>query len=230
MRIFAPLISYYMSYKAVIIGASGLIGRSLVNQLLASKDYTEVTSLARKKVPIHSSKLKQIIIDFDHLEDYQEEINGRAIFCCLGSTRNKTPDLAEYHKIDHDYAVKMAEIGEKNGVRQFHLVSSIGADENSMNFYLKMKGETERDIKDKTYKSIHIYRPSVLVGARTESTRMERFTIKLMLLLNPLLLGPLRKYKTIAAKTVAIAMYKQSLKQGKRGVFIYPSDQIKKLA
>jgi uncharacterized protein YbjT (DUF2867 family) len=219
-----------MSYKAVIIGASGLIGRNLVNQLLLSKDYTEVTSLARKKVPIHSSKLKQIIIDFDHLEDYAEEINGRAIFCCLGSTRKKTPNLAEYHKIDHDYAVKMADIGEKNGVKQFHLVSSIGADETSMNFYLKMKGETERDIKEKTYKSIHIYRPSVLVGSRTESTGMGRLTIKIMLLLNPLLVGPLRKYKTIAAKTVASAMFKQSLKRNEQGVFIYPSDKIKKLA
>jgi uncharacterized protein YbjT (DUF2867 family) len=219
-----------MSYKAVIIGASGLIGRNLVNQLLLSKDYTEVTSLARKKVPIHSSKLKQIIIDFDHLEDYEDEINGNVIFCCLGSTRKKTPDLAEYHKIDHDYTVKMAEIGEKNGVSQFHLVSSIGADENSMNFYLKMKGETERDIKGKKYKSIHIYRPSVLVGPRTESSRMERLTIKIMLLLNPLLVGPLRKYKTIAAKTVAAAMFKQSLKRSEQGVSIYPSDKIKKLA
>jgi len=219
-----------MAYKAVIVGASGLIGRNLVNQLLMSKNYTEVTSLARKKLPVHSSTLKHIIIDFDHLEDYSDEINGRAIFCCLGSTKKKTPDLAEYHKVDHDYIVKLAEIGEKNGVKQFHLVSSLGADEKSINFYLKMKGETENDIKDKTFKSIHIYRPSVLVGARTESTRMERLTIKLMLLLNPLLLGPLRKYRTIAAKTVATAMYKQSLKMDQTGLFVYPSDQIKKLA
>ncbi|MEO8886398.1 MAG: NAD(P)H-binding protein [Mucilaginibacter sp.] len=219
-----------MSFKAVIIGASGLIGRNLVDKLLMSNNYTEVTSLARKKLPIHSSKLKQIIIDFDHLEDYAEHINGRAIFCCLGSTRKKTPDLTEYHKIDHDYTVKMAEIGAKNGVEQFHLVSSLGADEQSLNFYLKMKGETENDIKGMAYKSIHIYRPSVLIGPRTDSTRFERFTIKLMLLLNPVLFGPLKKYKTIAAKTVASAMYKQSIKHNQQGVFIYQSDQIKKLA
>ncbi len=227
---FCAQIIIYMSYKAVIVGASGLIGRNLLNQLLTNNVYSEVISLARKKVPVHSSKLKQIIVDFDHLDDYSEHINGRAIFCCLGSTRNKTPDKADYHKVDHDYIVKMAEIGEKNQVRQFHLISSIGADEQSSAFYLKMKGETENDVKAKTYKSIHIYRPSVLVGPRTESRPMERLTIKLMLLINPFLFGPLKKYKSIAAKTVAVAMYNQSIKRNLRGVFIYESDQIKKLA
>lgn len=218
-----------MAQKAVIIGASGLIGRNLINLLLASKEYTDVTSLARKKVPMHSSKLKQIIIDFDRLEDYEEHINGRAIFCCLGSTRKETPDLAEYHKIDHDYPVKMAEIGSKNGVKHYHFVSSIGADANSINFYLKMKGETEDDIKAIPFKSVHIYRPSVLVGARTDSTRMERIGIKVMVLLNIFLIGSLKKYRSIQAKTVAAAMYKQSITRNQEGIYIYPSDQIKKL-
>lgn len=216
-----------MAHKAVIIGASGLIGRNLINLLLSSKEYTEVTSLARKKVPIHSSKLKQIIIDFDKLEDYSEHINGRVIFCCIGSTRRETPDLAEYHKIDHDYPVKMAEIGYKNGMKQYHLVSSIGADANSSNFYLKMKGETENDIKAIPFKSVHIYRPSVLVGARTDSTKLERMAIKAMVLLNIFLIGSLKKYRSINAKTVAAAMFRRSLKRNQEGVFIYPSDQIK---
>ena len=219
-----------MAYKAVIVGASGLIGRHLVNNLLLSQEYTEVTSLARKKVPIHSSKLKQIIIDFDRVDDYAEHINGRVIFCCLGSTRDKTPDLNEYRKIDHDYAVKMAEIGLKNGIEQYHLVSSIGADPDSANFYTKLKGETEEDVKKVGLHSLHIYRPSILVGARTESRRLERIAIKLMVMFNPLLIGPLKKYRSIEAKTVAQAMFKQSLKKNKEGVFIYPSDQIKKLA
>ena len=219
-----------MAHKAVIIGASGLIGRSLVDYLLVSKDYTEVTSLARKKLPIHSSKLKQIIIDFDKLEGYAEHINGRAIFCCIGSTRKETPNLEEYHKIDHDYPVKMAEIGLKNGVKQYHLVSSIGADADSMNFYLKMKGETENDIKAFPFKSVHIYQPSVLVGPRTDSSRVERLAIKLMVVFNIFLWGGWKKYRSIEAKVVARAMFKQSLKRNQEGVFIYPSDQIKKLA
>ncbi len=219
-----------MAHKAVIIGASGLIGRSLVDYLLVSKDYTEVTSLARKKLPVHSSKLKQIIIDFDKLEDYADEINGRAIFCCIGSTRRETPDLEDYYKIDHDYPVKMAEIGIKNGVKQYHLVSSIGADAGSSNFYLKMKGETENDIKAFPFKSAHIYQPSVLVGPRTDSTKVERLIIKLMVVFNVFLWGGLKKYRSIEAKVVARAMYKRSLKKNMEGVFVYPSDEIKKLA
>jgi uncharacterized protein YbjT (DUF2867 family) len=219
-----------MAYKAVIIGGSGLIGRSLVDYLLTSKEFTEVTSLARKKLPIHSSKLKQIIIDFDKLEDYAEHINGRAIFCCIGSTRKETPDLEEYHKIDHDYPVKMAEIGIKNGVKQYHFVSSLGADADSTNFYLQMKGETENDIEALPFKSVHIYRPSVLVGARTDSTRIERIGIKLMVAFNLFLWGSLKKYRAIEAKTVARAMFKRSLKRNQEGVFVYPSDEIKKLA
>ena len=219
-----------MAYKAVIVGASGLIGRHLVNNLLLSKEYTEVTSLARKKVPIHSSKLKQIIVDFDRLDEYAEHINGRAIFCCLGTTLNKTPNLDEYRRIDHDYPVIMAELGLQNGVEQFHLVSSIGADPNSSSFYPQLKGETEEDVKKVGITRLHIYRPSLLVGARTESRKLERIAIKLMVMLNPLLIGPFKKYRSIEAKTVAQAIFKQSLKKTKEGVFTYPSDQIKKLA
>ena len=218
-----------MAHKAVIVGASGLIGRNLVNTLLLSHDYSEVTSISRKKLPVHSSKLKQVIADFDDLEEYEHYITGHALFCCLGSTRNKTPDKKEYYKIDHDHPVKLAEIALKNGVEQYHLVSSIGADVNSSNFYLKMKGETEEDIKKVGLKALCIYRPSVLVGERTESRQMERLIIKFMLLISPLLLGSLRKYRAIHAKVVAKAMFKTSLKP-REGVYIYSSEQIKRRA
>ena len=220
---------YQMTNKAVVVGASGLIGRHLVNTLLLSYEYSEVVSISRKKLPVHSSKLRQIIAEFDRVDDYQDEINGRALFCCLGSTLQKTPDKKEYYKIDHDHPVKLAEIALKNGVEQYHLVSSIGADPNSSNFYLKMKGETEEDIKKVGLKALCIYRPSILVGERTESRKLERVTIKLMLLLSPLLLGPLKKYRAIHAKVVAKAMFKTSLKK-REGVYIYSSEQIKKRA
>lgn len=218
-----------MAHKAVIVGASGLIGRNLVNTLLLTHDYSEVTSISRKKLPVHSSKLNQVIADFDDLESYEQYITGHALFCCLGSTRNKTPDKKEYYKIDHDHPVKLAEIAKKNGVEQYHLVSSIGADATSSNFYLKMKGETEEDIKKVGLKALCIYRPSILVGERTESRQMERLAIKFMLLISPLLVGPLRKYRAIHAKVVAKAMYKTSLKP-REGVYIYSSDRIKRRA
>jgi uncharacterized protein YbjT (DUF2867 family) len=218
-----------MAHKAVIVGASGLIGRNLVNTLLLSYEYSEVISISRKKLPVHSGKLKQVIAEFDDVEAYEEYITGHALFCCLGSTRSKTPDKKEYYKIDHDHPVKLAEIAKKNGVEQYHLVSSIGADATSSNFYLKMKGETEEDIKKVGLKALCIYRPSVLVGERTESRQMERMAIKFMLLISPLLIGGLKKYRAIHAKVVAKAMFKTSLKP-REGVYIYSSEQIKRRA
>lgn len=218
-----------MAHKAVIVGASGLIGRNLVNALLLTHDYSEVVSISRKKIPVHSGKLKQVIAEFDDVDVYEKYITGRALFCCLGSTQNKTPDKKEYYKIDHDHPVKLAEIAKKNGVEQYHLVSSIGADPASSNFYLKMKGETEEDIKKVGLPALCIYRPSILVGERTESRQMERIAIKFMLLITPLLVGPFRKYRAIHAKAVAKVMYKTSLKP-REGVYIYSSEQIKRRA
>lgn len=218
-----------MAHKAVIIGASGLIGRHLVNALLLSHEYSEVVSISRKKIPVHSSKLKQVIAEFDNEDAYKGYIVGHALFCCLGSTRHKTPDKKEYYKIDHDHPVRLAEIALENGVEQYHLVSSIGASTDSSNFYLKMKGETERDIKNIGLKAVCIYRPSVLVGERTESRQLERLAIKFTLLISPLLIGPLKKYRAIHAKVVAKAMFKTSLKP-REGVYIYSSEQIKRRA
>jgi uncharacterized protein YbjT (DUF2867 family) len=218
-----------MQYKAVIAGASGLVGGLLLDILLQSREYEEVLILVRHKLPIHNKKLKQLVIDFDRLDEQADNINGHAIFCCLGSTRKKTPDLAVYRKIDHDYPLQLAQIAAKNGVTQYHLVSALGANAAAANFYTKMKGETEADIKTAGVPSLHIYRPALLTGNRQESRPGEGFFTGLMMLLNPVLTGGLKKYRSIPARAVALAMYKQSL-INKDGIFIYPSDKIKELA
>jgi uncharacterized protein YbjT (DUF2867 family) len=215
-----------MAYKAVIAGASGLIGRSLLNVLLLNPEYSEILSLGRKKIQLKNKKLTQVIVDFDHLDDYADQINGYALFCCLGSTRKKTPDLNEYRKIDHDYPVKLAELAQKNGIEQYHLVSAIGANPASSNFYSKMKGETEADIKKAGVTCLHIYQPSLLTGYRNEQRPLEQVFTVVMKIIDPLLLGSLKKYRSIPANTVAIAMYKNSFIT-KDGVFIHPSDKIK---
>lgn len=218
-----------MQYKAVIAGASGLVGSSLLNQLLDHPDFSEVLVLARKSLNIQHEKLKQVLLDFDDLAKYQQEINGHAIFCCLGTTRSKTPDLKEYRKIDHDYPVLLANLGAKNSMPQFHLVSSLGADKNSSFFYTKLKGETEEDIKKAKFDSIHIYQPSLLIGNRQEKRIAEPIFTSLAKWIDPLLIGKLKKYKSINAETVAKAMVNQSLNNS-FGIFTHPSDQIKKLA
>jgi uncharacterized protein YbjT (DUF2867 family) len=218
-----------MPYKAVIAGASGLIGSYLLEILLKASEYDEVVILVRKATGIKDKKLKEIILDFDKLEDYKNDINGHAVFCCLGTTNNKTPDRALYKKIDHDYPVTLAKLAQANGVEQYHLVSSIGADINSSTFYTKVKGETEEDIKTVGLKTLHIYQPSFLKGDRKEFRLMEKILIGLSYIIDPLLTGNLKKYRSIPAKTVAKAMYNESLNKNE-GVFTHPSDNIKLIA
>ena len=215
--------------KAVIAGASGLVGECLLSILLQSPVYKEVTVLIRKDIPLQNHKLKKVLVDFNKLSDYEGEINGHAFFSCLGSTRKKTPDLAVYRKIDHDYPLQLAQIALKNGIQQYHLVSAMGANAASSNFYTKMKGETENDIKDVGLNCLHIYRPALLTGNRAEKRAGERFLFGLFKLIDPLLIGGLKKYRSIPAATVAMAMYKQSLIK-QEGVFIHLSDEIKELA
>ena len=218
-----------MAYKAIVIGGSGLIGRKLLNILLQRPGYDEVICLSRKKISLTSDRLKQVIADFDHLEDYAGYINGHACFCCIGTTKSKTPDSSEYRRIDHDYPVKLAEIAKQNGMSQYHFVSSVGADKNAKVFYTKLKGETEEDLKAVGLASLHIYRPSFLTGERNETRVMETILIAIMKVINPLLHGPLKKYRSISAYRVASAIFKQSL-ENKPGVFTYESDEIKQLA
>lgn len=218
-----------MSYKVIVAGATGLVGSLLLKQLLLHPAVSEVLVLVRKQFPVQHKKLKQLIVDFNRLEDYQAEINGDVIFSCLGTTRKNTPDLNLYRKIDHDYPIELAKIGAKNSIRQFHFISSLGANPNSFAFYTKLKGETERDLKTVHISSLHIYQPSFLIGDRKEKRFGERFGMKLAKLINPFLIGRLRKYRSISANVVAKAMLNQALKNND-GIFIYPSDQIKKLA
>lgn len=218
-----------MSKKAIIAGASGLIGSNLLNILLQQAFYDEVLVLVRKELPIIHYKLVQLVVDFNKLENHSQAINGHTLFCCLGSTKKKTPDLKEYRKIDHDYPVALAQLTKQNGVEQYHLVSSIGADSNSSNFYNRMKGETGDDIQKIGLKCLHIYEPSILIGNRKESRPLERIVTGLMKVIDPLLIGSLKKYRSIPAQTVAMAMYNESLKN-EAGVFIHPSDKIKQLA
>ena len=182
-----------MLKKAIIVGASGLIGNELLEAILQSLDYQEVMLLVRKEMPLSNPKLVQLIVDFDNLDNWSAAITGHALFCCLGTTLKKTPDLTEYRKIDHDYPVRLAQIAFKNGVKQYHLVSAIGADVKAKSFYTRLKGETENDIEKVPLKTIHIYRPSLLTGDRKEKRTLERIATVAMKFINYLLIGSLQK-------------------------------------
>ncbi|MES2278539.1 MAG: NAD(P)H-binding protein [Bacteroidota bacterium] len=215
-----------MAKKAIIIGASGLIGSNLLQILLDRDDYDSVLILVRKELPVKHKKLTQLVVDFDKLDNYANEITGEVIFSCLGTTQGQTPDKAVYRKIDHDYPVKLAQLGLKNGVNQFHLVSVVGADAKASAIYLKLKGETEEDLKKVGLPALHIYQPSMLTGRKEKVRFLESLINGLMIVVNPLLIGGLKKYHSIAASDVAKAIYNQSI-DNETGTFIYQYNDIK---
>jgi uncharacterized protein YbjT (DUF2867 family) len=215
--------------EAILLGASGLIGGELLKLLLADPNYSKVKIIVRKKLPVTNEKLEQIIADFSTIEAHKKKLKADVVFSCLGSTKKKTPNLKEYYQIDHDYPVLVGKLAKDQGVKSFHIVSSLGANSSSSGFYLRMKGETEDDIEKIGFKSYHIYRPSLLTGDRKEKRIVDNIGEVIMKIIDPLLLGSFKKYRSISGKTVASAMHKQSLINS-TGKFVYPSDKIKELA
>lgn len=214
---------------ALVLGASGLVGGELIKLLLNDPAFQKVKIIVRKKLPLEHKKLEQILGDYSTIEAQKNLLKTDVVFSCLGSTKKKTPDKKEYYKIDHDYPLLVARLALENGATSFHLVSSLGANRLSSGFYLKMKGETERDIIALAYPAIHIYQPSLLTGERKEKRGLEGAGSYIMKIINSLLIGSLRKYRSIPAKTVASAMHKQALLSS-QGAHIYTSDKIKEIA
>ena len=195
-----------MGYRrALLAGATGLIGGHVLDLLLADPTYDEVTALVRRPLEIEHEKLGERVVDFDRLAD-EEPPAADDVFCCLGSTMKKAGSKAAFRKVDHDYVVATARLGLAGGGQQFFLVSSIGADAKSMYFYSRVKGEAEASVAELGYEACHIFQPSILMGERDENRPGERLGIAAARVLNHLRAGPLRGYRGIAPATVASAM------------------------
>ncbi len=206
-----------------------MVGTELLHLLCGSPAFTRIKLLVRRPSGFIHAKVEEFIVDFDHVETFASHITGDVFFSCMGSTKAKTPDKRRYYQIDHDFPLHMAEAASANGVPQFHLISAIGANARSANFYLKMKGETERDIAAVAFRSAHFYRPSVIAGDREENRLLEKAGIGIFKLLKPIMVGGLKKYRSIQAKDIAKAMLVQSLKD-LDGLHYYASDEIQDIA
>lgn len=207
---------------AVIIGATGLTGNLVVEELLKDTDFKSVRVLVRKPVINIHPKIEQQIVDFNDFDDYDKKFGGGdVIFCCVGTTQKKVNgDKILYEKIDHDIPVNAAKIGVAHHFKKFLIVSAVGANENSSNFYLKLKGKTENSLKKFPFESLSIFQPSLLNGNRKENRTGEKIAQVLMDILSFLFLGPLQKYKAIGADNLARAMVYES-KQKKAGTHYY---------
>jgi uncharacterized protein YbjT (DUF2867 family) len=214
-----------MKKTAIVLGSTGLIGGHVVNILLNDETFDKVITFVRKPLPINHAKLEQQVVNFDDIKSYSHLIKGDVIFCCLGTTIKTAGSQAAFKKVDFEYPLNFAKAGKQNGVKQYLIISSIGATTHTSNFYLKTKGEIENEIKKLNFESFTALRPSMLLGDRKEFRLGESIGKLIMTVFSFLFIGPLKRYKAVQASVVAKAMVNQSklMLQGEKVVL---SDEI----
>lgn len=215
------------SRTALLVGATGLVGSHCLEQLLHDGRYQQVVVLARREVGREHPRLVSQVVDFDQLASVPAVDD---VYCCLGSTIRAAGSRAAFYRIDHDYPVNVAHLALAAGATRLALVSSAGASPTARNFYLRMKGETERDLAGLGYRCLELFRPSMLMGRRRERQRLrESAAIWLMRGVAPLLVGPARAYRPVAAAQVAAAM-QAALRRDQPGTRVRGFDDIIELS
>jgi uncharacterized protein YbjT (DUF2867 family) len=213
---------------ALVFGASGLVGKVLVRELIDNDSYASVVIFIRKPLEFKHPKVMEQVIDFDRLEENAALLTGDELFICLGTTIKKAGSVSAVEKIDRDLPVGIARLAFNNGVKRVAVVSSLGANPAVRNFYLRIKGEMERGIREIPFEQIVIARPSMLLGDRAEFRFGEAVGKMVMKAVNVLLTGSLRKYRGIEGRAVAKAMI--GLMVSGLNDVIYESDVLQKWA
>jgi uncharacterized protein YbjT (DUF2867 family) len=217
-----------VSRRALVAGASGLIGAHCLRRLLACTVYAEVLALVRRPLPLTHARLTQAVIDFDALPASLPAGGFDDVFCCLGTTIGKAGSQPAFRRVDFDYPVALAHAVRERGAQRFLLVSALGANAASSVFYNRVKGEVEQAVAAAGIEHTWCFRPSLLLGARSERRAGERAAILFARLAAPLLLGPLARYRAIEAAAVAAAMVEVAVHGHASGVI--ESEQIARLA
>jgi len=206
--------------KAAVAGSTGFIGSILLDFLKDDKYFSEVQVLSRRELGL-SAKFKVLVGNLS-----QQKLESVDIaFCALGTTIATAGSQDAFYHVDHDLVIDFANNAKEAGAKTFVLVSSVGANPKTSNFYLKVKGETEKDLEAIGFDSLIILRPSMLMGQRKEFRFGELIGKGVMTLFNPLMLGSLSKYKGIQGKTVANAMIKLG-KENLKGVHVLEGNDL----
>jgi len=210
---------------AIIIGGTGLTGGYLLAELTANPIYSKISVLVRKASQQNNPKIEELVVDFNKLNDFKNKIIGDDVYCTIGTTIKKAGSQEAFAKVDLEYPLSIAKIAKENGAKHFLLMSSLGANASSGNFYLKTKGTLENNLRDLHFDSLSIFRPSILLGPRAEFRLGEKIGIFFMRLFSFLLLGSLKKYRPIHVKQVATAMVKAG-QDGEKDFRVWESDGI----
>lgn len=219
-----------MKRKAVVAGATGLVGKELVRQLLEDEAYGSVVILVRRKTGLAHPKLTERIVDYRALAGGDEQavqaldLAGADVFCALGTTIKKAGTQEAFREVDYDYPLALGRLAKEQGAARFLIVTAIGANPASRIFYSRVKGEVEEALRALNLPALDLFRPSLLLGKREEFRLGERLAALFM----PWLSGLLGKYRPVHGRTVAAAMI-QAAKSGEPGVRIHESNRIREM-
>ncbi|MBK7498408.1 MAG: NAD(P)H-binding protein [Ignavibacteriales bacterium] len=194
---------------AIVIGASGLVGSYITLKLLDDNRYDKVKVFVRNTIDISHPKLEEHIIDFDKIEVWKEFLTGDELYSALGTTIKKAGSKEAQFKVDYTYQYDVAKAAAENGVKKYLLVSSAGANYKSSNFYLRTKGNLDEKVQQLGFEQICIFRPSILVGLRSEKRLGETIGIKIAGTITKII-PALKQYRPIEASQVAEAMIKSA--------------------
>jgi uncharacterized protein YbjT (DUF2867 family) len=196
-----------MERTAVVFGSTGLVGSELVSQLLEDEAYSKVIALVRRSVSIPSLKYEQLIVpDFATINHYKNKLQATDYFCCIGTTIKTAGTKEAFRKVDFEIPVQIAQMASELSIANLVIISSVGANPYTNNFYLRTKGEMENAVKTIYKGNLKIVRPSFLIGDRKEYRFGEQVAKLSMKVVGRLFIGPLKKYKAIHVSKVAHAM------------------------
>jgi uncharacterized protein YbjT (DUF2867 family) len=213
---------------AVVAGATGLVGRYLLEVLLEDSFYDRVVVLVRRPLERFERKLEQRMVDYEELR--AEHLEGAThLFCCLGTTMKKAGSEAAFRRVDYDYPLMFARMGQEAGARRLMHISSVGADPAAGSFYLRVKGELERELESVDFEATHIFRPAVLMGRREEERRGEAWAARMSRAFEWMMGGGLRKYRPMPAGVLAASMAAAG-ERGEPGRHVHHYEQIVRLA
>lgn len=215
---------------AWVAGASGLVGKHLVADLLDDPAVERVTTLVRRATGQKHPKLTEQLVDFERLELELPSGTEPTVFCCLGTTRAKAGSEERFRRVDYEYPMTFGKIAAWARAENFLVVSSLGSDPNSRLLYCRVKGELERDLQTLNLHGLRIFRPSLLLGQRSEHRTGERFAQALAQPLLSLMRGPLRAVRPIHASLVARAMLWTALRPPPESCSIFESSRIAEIA
>lgn len=211
-----------MKNTAVIIGATGAVGREIVNEILSGEYYNRVYILGRSsisKLP-DDSRLEKIIIDFDNIDFDMDILENADVFASLGTTIKTAGSKENQRKIDVDYTVNFAKLCEGK-VRSFNVVSAIGANSKSKNFYNSLKGELEDKLKEMNLRTLRIFQPSLLISKRDDNRFLEEIFMKVAPIFQFVLKGKIKKYSPIEASLLGKVLVSFATENKGKGTYTY---------